>query len=325
EKMCDDGNCAHKMVFETDIVVGEHGKNESVTGYFHVTSWHKFYQDAAGLYPSWYDPNYPAVPSPSEGASAWTKNLPYKGASVRGAFGWFAAKVGPNSHYQWTHGTIGWGSNKQEFIEATRGWLANLFLDPRSHGCTRTDNESIAYIRHLIDVGTPLIKVYAKEAFADPYLRNYSEQKGEWDYIMTKNGVRVDGQKPDREEVLSAGTPRSQWLEEGTYRVDRYPTAKPFLKGSMGAKSSENGNVYALDHKDMRGVLLIDEGRLVGYKKPVKVGRGGYSNQLLPAFAVAPLNTNFTMPKCPPSYNNDSEYNFLPGRESDRCSEEKPL
>lgn len=327
EKMCDDGRCAHKMIFETDIVVGDVDKDKTVAGYYHITSWHKFYQDGAGSYPSWYDPNYPPMPSPNEGVSAWAENLPYKGASVRGAFGWYTAKVGPNSHYQWTHGTIGWGENKQEFIEATRGWWANLFLDPRSAGCSRTDNESIAYLRHLVDVGTPLIKVYVKEAYADPTLRNYSDRKDEWQYVLTKNGVRVDGQKADRQEVLNAGTPRHRWLEEGVFKVDRYPTAKPFLSGSMGAKASTNGNVYSLKHKHMKGVLLIDEGRLVGYKKPAKIGRGGYSNQQAPAFVIAPRSTNFTMPKCPVENGwDDDEYDFGQGGSSNsRCSEKKPL
>ncbi|MDC0980214.1 L,D-transpeptidase [Bdellovibrionales bacterium] len=326
ERLCDDGHCAHKMVFETDIVVGERGRSQSVTGYFHITSWHKFYQDGAGLYPSWYDPNYPDPPSPNRGAGAWTKNLPYRGAVVRGAFGWYTAKIGPNSHFQWTHGTIGWGQNRDEFIEATRGWLANLFMDPRSHGCTRTDNESISYLRHLVSVGTPLIKVYAKEAYSDRSLSRYSRHKEKWSYILTKNGVRVDGEKPDRSEVLLRETPRALWIEEGDYKVDTYPTAKPFLKGSIGATSSENGNVYALTHSDMRGVYLIDEGRMVGYRKPARVGRGGYSNQLLPAFAVAPISTGFSMPKCPlVSEIDDDETDFWNDGLDNRCSEEKPL
>ncbi|OFZ12372.1 MAG: hypothetical protein A2Z20_00910 [Bdellovibrionales bacterium RBG_16_40_8] len=292
KKLCDDGRCAHKMVFESDVVVGEKTRNQStmtVLGSFNIIKWVKFYEDGGQKYPSWYDPNYPKVPEVGAGLFSWTSSeaLPYRGSKVRGAFGWYTAHVGPNSYYQWTHGTIGWGADKTKYIDITRGFFSNLFSDPRSHGCTRTDNESIAYIRHILDAGAPLIKIYAIEKLYDPNLLNYQEKNKKWDYILTKNGVRIDGEKADREKVLQAGTPRSQWLEEGSYAVDLLPDVKSFKPGGSGAKRGKNGNVYGLKDKDMRGVYFIDEGRVLNYSHPDKLPVGGYGRNILPEYMVA--------------------------------------
>jgi hypothetical protein len=330
KKGCESGDCPHQMLFEADIAVGEDKSGtRSVLGHFKITSWHKFYQDGAGNYPSWYDPNYPRIPGPGSSAMDWTSSrvLPYSSASVRGAFGWYTAKVGPDSSYQWTHGTIGWGADKKEFIEATRGFWANLFADPRSHGCTRTDNESIAYIRQLLPVGSTLIKVYAREAIADTNFTRYNEnERKKWDYILTKNGVRVDGQKADRDEVLSAGTPASRYLEEGTLSVDTFPTPELFLAGSSGATKGTNGNYYALNHNDMTGVFLIDEGRLVNYKHPsTKLRVGGFKQVLFPEGIFADSNYDYKLPECGRRYSPVSKkqyrrLNSSQRRTSGRCA-----
>ncbi len=335
EKKCSANNCSHKLILETDIAVGEGGETETIAGYFHISEWIKFYQDGAGLYPSWYHPDYNMPPKPGASVRKWAKNsyLPYKGAQVRGAFGWYTAKVAPNARYQWTHGTLGWGSDKKEYIDVTRGFWANLFFDPRSHGCTRTDNESIAFIRELLEVGTPILKVYAKEAYQDPSRSKYRESMQTWDYILTKNGSRTNGQKSGRETVLSQGTRKNRWLEEGTYELDAYPNAKVFLKGSGGAKSSTNGNVYGLNHSDMRGVLLVDAGTLVDYKHPYKVSVGGYKHEILPSFAKASINTEFFMPDCPVQAQRDRATSGRPRdrgydrpkTKNTRCSERKPI
>ncbi len=303
EKMCDDGNCQHKLVLETDVAVGEPGKHASALGYYHISSWHKFYQDGAGRYPSWYHPNYPMPPEPGAGIFKWMddKFLPYEGAELRGAFGWFTAKVAPNSYYQWTHGTMGWGSDKKKFIDATRGIWANLFADPRSHGCTRTDNESIAYIRELLEVGTPIIKVYAREAYEDPSRMQYSEQAEPWEYILTKNGAQRDGQKADAETVLESGTPSSEILEHGRYMVDRYPNAKAFLGGNGGAKSGSAANVYGLKHEDMRGVFFVDSGKLANYAHPRVLRIGGYQSVDLPVYVKTRYYGKVFLPECPPN------------------------
>ena len=301
EKRCNNGGCAHKMIFETGIAVGEDSKKNpglrTIAGYYHFNRWVKFYQDGAGRYPSWYHPNYPMPPGPKKGVSAWTKKkvLPYAGAKVRGAFGWYTAFPGPNAAAQWTHGTLGWGADKDKYIKVTRGFWANVFADPRSHGCTRTDNESIAYVRSLLPAGTPLIKVYAKEAYADANLTEYTEESKNWNYILTKNGSREDGELADRERVLSNGTPKSQWLEEGTYVVDLMPSAKRFKGGKSGAKNGKSANVYAMEESDMNGVFLVDAGLLVNYRHPSKIRVGGYKDQTLPGYVIS-QSQDYTLP-----------------------------
>jgi hypothetical protein len=219
---------------------------------------------------------------------AWTSHsvLPKNStAKVRGAFGWYTALVGPNAHNQWTHGTLGWGVDKDKYIRATRGFWANLFTDPRSHGCTRTDNETIAYLRHLLPVGTPLIKVYAVENLADSNVSRSGDPSADWKYILTKRGVRTSGgEDSDRDQVLAKAGPESDWLEQGTYSVHLSPTLKKFKSGSFGAKSGKNGNVYGLDQKDMRGEFLIDQGLLSNYSHPVSLTIGGYGGDAMPGF-----------------------------------------
>src|SRR5690606_26428871 len=99
EKRCNDGACAHRMVLETDIAVGERTKKDpskrTISGNFHLSKWIKFYQDQAGKYPSWYDPALPMPPKPGASVKAWTSSkVKPKGASVRGAFGWYTAFPG---------------------------------------------------------------------------------------------------------------------------------------------------------------------------------------------------------------------------------------
>lgn len=294
EKGCDQGSCAHKMILEADIAVGEKTKDRermTVLGYFHITDWIKFYQDGAGTYPSWFDPALPMPPAPHAGVLSWTSKrlMPANGAGkVRGAFGWYTALVGPNPHNQWTHGTLGWGADKDKYIRATRGFWANLFTDPRSHGCSRTDNETIAYVRHLLPVGTPLMKVYAIEELSDSTLSRYPEKTKNWDYIMTKRGVRVaNGEEADRDYVMAKNVAKTDWLEEGTYTVHLLPSIKKFRAGSSGAKSGKNGNLYGLDNSEMHGKLLVDEGLLVNYSHPASLQVGGYGRDSLPAFATS--------------------------------------
>jgi hypothetical protein len=212
--------------------------------------------------------------------------MPGGHGSARGAFGWYTAMPGPNAYNQWTHGTLGWGKDGTKYIDATRSFWANVFTDPRSHGCTRTDNPSIAYIRTIVPVGTPLIKIYAKEGYLDKDRRGYPEQKKTWDYILTKNGVRVDGQTADRQQVLATGTPPDQWLEEGIYQADVHPDAKPFKKNG-NAKSGKTGNVYELKESALQGVFLVDAGLLVNYRHPDALLRGGYADILLPPFVIS--------------------------------------
>ena len=157
----------------------------------------------------------------------------------------------------------------------------------------------IAYLRQMASVGTPILKVYALEGYRDISRDSYSENPGQWDYILTKNGSRRNGQLSDRAQVIAEGTPRDEWLEEGTFQVNQYPEAEVFLEGSQGAESSRNGNVYALDYVDMTGVYLVDDGLLLGYQHPSQLKVGGHRHRLLPEFVTPTEVTDFEMPRCP--------------------------
>jgi hypothetical protein len=295
EKICDDLSCAHKMILETSMVAGEPGdpSEETWLGSYRITGWRKFHQDGKANYPSWYDPSYPAVPPAGRGFTSWMmkKYMPEidgKKGEMRGAFGWYTAMVGPNHNAQWTHGTVGWGADKDRFIQKTKRLLPNLVTSPRSHGCSRVDNETIAYLRQILPVGTPHIKIYAKEALLDRSRTGYTKEKKPWRYIMTKNGVRTDGQKADREEVLASNISRSEILEEGTYMINQFPEVVPFTPGEemrrLGSKIGDKGNVYKVDSSNMFGVFYVDAGVVSGYNHPQGLQVGGYEDEIVPDF-----------------------------------------
>jgi hypothetical protein len=268
--------CVNRMILEAGVVNGEakDGTHTDV-GFYQVSSWTKFYETPA--YPAWYKPGYPDVPAP-DSRTAWIQSayMPNGKGDMRGAFGWYTAKVAPNPNAQWTHGTAGWGADKTAFItfkDSFWGKVVNIFTSIRSHGCTRTDNESIAYLRQLIAVGTPLVKIYAKEGYRDESRSHYNKTPGRWEYILTKNGHQQvnNHQVADRQVVLSQGTPQSEWLDQGVYSVDQYPDA-------------ESGDLYDVGSSEMQGTFLVDEGTLLNYRHPAGIGRGGYSDQVAPPY-----------------------------------------
>ena len=268
--------CVNRMIMETGVVNGEakDGTHTDV-GFYQVSSWTKFYETPA--YPAWYKPGYPAVPKPGN-RTAWIQSeyMPNGNGSMRGAFGWYTAKVAPNPNGQWTHGTAGWGEDKTTFItfkDSFWGKVVNIFTSIRSHGCTRTDNESIAYLRQLISVGTPLVKIYAREGYRDESRAMYNKVPGRWEYILTKNGnQQINGhQLADRKTVLQQGTPQSEWLDQGTYEIDQYPDA-------------ENDDIYSVGSGGFQGTFLVDEGTLLNYRAPAGIARGGYSDQVAPPY-----------------------------------------
>lgn len=324
ERQCLDNSCPSKMIMETEVVVGEDknlpkeqkGKGRSILGSYRVTGWAKFYQDAESHYPAWYRDGYPGLPEVGSGFNKWFKNKfmpvdPKTGkevGSMRGAFGWYAAFVAPEAYGQWTHGTIGWGEDKDEYIKKTKKFVTNVVSDPRSSGCTRNNNEAIAFIRQLVDTGTPIIKIYAKEALLDPSLTGYNGNK-QWQYILTKKA----GQKSDRAEVLASlgvsgseadmywaakrngnemivdpKSPLNQILEVGTYDLDTVPTPIAYTPGEkMGkikASVGRKGNVYGIDTKDMStGTYYVDAGILAGYSHPkVKLDTSGFEDEVTP-------------------------------------------
>jgi hypothetical protein len=169
--------------------------------------------------------------------------------------------------------------------------LPNLFTSPRSHGCTRTDNETIAYLRQILPVGTPLVKIYAMEDLADPTLTGYTPIQKQWDYIMTKRGVRVDGQKADRAEVLASGISSHEIIEEGSYTVNQWPQAVKFVGGedvgNFRRKLGKGGNVYGVSATEMSGIFYVDTGLLLNYNHPPGLGVGGFPGEVTPGFMDA--------------------------------------
>lgn len=287
QKQCDEVTnvCRHKMVMESDMAVGEDdSKTWTILGYFKITEWWKFYQDGAANYPSWYRRGFPMPPKAGSSVMKWTKSkyMPKRGGNVRGAFGWYTAKLGPDPRAQWTHGTIGWGSDKNKYIEATREFWNNFFTDPRSSGCSRLNNEAIAYLRELVPVGSPIIKIYAKEAYLDKDLTGYSGKKFYWKYILTKeNAYKKYNYSSDAKKVRAREVRSSQVLERGTYRVDRLPTVYKFYDGKdlskYEAREKQRGNIYRVPRKKMRGVFYVDAGLIKNYSHPryYKIKKGG--------------------------------------------------
>jgi L,D-transpeptidase catalytic domain len=312
ERQCADNSCPHKMLLETEVVVGEDrdlkkeesGKGRSILGSYRITSWVKFYQDGQAHYPSWWKEGYPDLPEPGEAFNDWMKKkiMPKdeKGevhGSMRGAFGWYTALVGPAAFNQWTHGTIGWGEDKDKYIKQTKKFLSNLVSNPRSSGCTRNNNEAIAFIRQMVEIGTPIIKIYAKEALMDPWLSNYPQTFDQWDYILTKKA----GQKSDRKEVIKSlgvedyevdaywsakragadqmidpASPLNQILEVGTYYYDTRPTPIAYTPGEKLKKLERSvgrkGNVYGVKNINMsQGIYYVDAGILDAYHHPTEI------------------------------------------------------
>ncbi|WP_373999190.1 L,D-transpeptidase [Bdellovibrio bacteriovorus] len=230
ERCTETPNCPHKLVMETEMVVGrpEEGTKQDPhafktwLGHSRISEWIKFYQDGMGHYPHWYraGQDLKTIPKPiTDGVSKivssrkWMVDDARGEKTIYGAFGWYAAKVTPadetnGMNYQWMHGTIGWGKDGSETIELTRGFFMNLFSNPGSSGCTRLENRAIAYLRSLLPVGTDIYRVYARESTREKeivsgffkkkvtplsrYADKY-ERPGNWDYILLTNGAQQSG------------------------------------------------------------------------------------------------------------------------------------
>jgi hypothetical protein len=305
--------CVNRMLAEFDVVNGQDDDGTRTdVGHYRITSWEKFYESPAHIYPAWYKPGYPPVPAPGN-RRAWFESayMPNGVGKMRGAFGWYTAKIGPNPNGQWTHGTGGWGADKKSFIDfkdSFWGGIVGLFTSIRSKGCTRVDNESIAYLRSLLPVGTPLIKIYAKEGYRDANRSGYSRQPTSWSYILTTVGHQRTNnhQLADRQTVLSQGTPRSQWIEEGTLAVDQYPDAVAFSGGKRG------GDLYDLGERAFRGHFIVDEGTVMNYSHPSSISRGGFSDGQLPSFAVS-SNSQISVPRATYSHSTSNPHDQWSG------------
>lgn len=321
ERMCDDNSCPSKMIMQSEVVVGEDldhpkedkGKGRSILGSYRLTGWAKFYEDPEKHYPAWYRDGYPDTPAPGSSWTKWfsSKSMPLgaDGKSegvMRGAFGWYTAFVGPQSYGQWTHGTLGWGSDKDKYIKKVKHLLINVVSDPRSSGCTRNNNEAIAYLRYMLEIGTPIIKIYAIEDILDPTFKNYSETPVLWNYVLTKNkshaidrdavikNLKVDpkelddwweAKKSGGSLVLNPDDALNQILEVGTYQLDNFPQAIKYKRNMFNIlrKLKRKGNIYGLKLADMHGVFYVDAGILHDYAHPSKkLEVGGFPDEVTP-------------------------------------------
>ncbi len=308
-------DCAHKMVFETDMIVGrpEDAPKNFPTGYrtwlghSKIKEWVKFYQDGGKNYPRWYTPGQDirTIPEPIGdsklfGSKKWTMSKPAGGNTVYGAFGWYAAKLHPESTSdgvgsQWIHGTIGWGKDGTAPIEVARSGFINLFGNPGSKGCTRLENRAVAYLRELLPVGTDIYRVYAREATREieqaskggvfskaevkSPLARYSNEFANslvWNYMLLTNGAaESNGLTADAQVIQSKGisvVAGQNLIEQGTYKVDQYPTtiALNYSKSAYdgGGDRYEIQDQFGSTPNVFKGYFVIDEGRFVDYAHP---------------------------------------------------------
>ena len=330
ERVCADNSCPNKMVMESEVVVGEDidhpkeekGKGRSILGSYRVTGWSKFYQDPEGHYPAWYKDGYPAIPGIESSWSEWfsKKAMPLDKdgkpeGKMRGAFGWYTAFVEPEPFGQWTHGTLGWGEDKDKYIKRVKKPLINVVSDPRSSGCTRNNNEAIAFLRQMIDVGAPIIKIYAKEEVLDPTYSQYPNATAEWKYVLTKNrNHAVDhsevvkslgiseadldafwvAKRAGGEMILDPKSPLNQIIEVGTYERDTHPDAIEYTPGEklnkFNRKVGRKGNVYGIKSNEMHGKFYVDAGMLEEYAHPNSVLEvSGFSDEMTPPWMAVSL------------------------------------
>lgn len=330
EKNCNEANvCLNKMVMETEMAIGEDTKEtRSYVGSYRITDWWKFYQDHAAHYPSWYRDHYPAPPKAGSSFLKWFKNkyMPKvdgkRKGDMRGAFGWYTAWVGPNHNSQWTHGTVGWGQDKDKLIKATKKFTTNLIANPRSSGCSRLNNEAVAYLREILPVGTPIIKIYAKEALLDKTRSNYPEKTRDWNYILTQNNAySTNNFSADRDGVESRNIPMKKWIEQGTFKMDSYPTMFDYTPGedlsARRAKTKTTGNVYRVDSSAMKGVFYVDAGLIENYAHPKseKIAKGGFRSELSPDYTIfsSELDKSQATYKSAGDENEDKDYEEVAG------------
>ncbi len=291
----------HRLIFETNLIAGENDPaktRRTALGSYKIEKWIKFYQDNQGLFPSWWDATLTYIPLPGSTLQDWTQpslmpkidGIP--SGLVRGAFGWYTAKIGPNAFAQWTHGTVGWGADQDAFIAISKTQLAQFYSDPRSYGCTRVENRAIAYIQNLLPVGTRVVKVYAAETLADKSLVRYKNQAQEtFEFALTNDEVRVENpNSAERAKQVLRQVSEDAVLETGSYKIDATPNAVPFKK-TIGTRNVVNvvnneANLYDIPEKSFQGEFLVDEGRFVNYKHPRELRVGGFKDQALPAVVL---------------------------------------
>jgi len=284
------GACLPRLLLETDMVAGQNTPaTRSILGSFRALQWYKFYQDRSDEYPSFYAPDYPKAPDRGASYMTWLSKdyLPEGKGKARGVFGWYTAHLTPNAEEQWTHGTFGWSEDGDKFIKATRSKELNAKMDPRSEGCSRLENQAIAFSREVLPKGAKIIKIYAKEALRDSKLTRYKDQPIlKWEWILTKEGVNSPEAPRSAKSVVEKKNPTSNdILDKGTYSLARTPHAVA-LKPGGHPRTTQTGNLYSVPVSEMKGVFLVDEGRLVGYEHPKSLKVGGHADRQLPSIVL---------------------------------------
>lgn len=284
-EICRASDCqGNRLAVDVPAIVGPNLPGRRTwLGEYSITGWFKFYSDNAGKYPSFFSPELPDPPRAGAPISAWlSPNLlpvPLRGRPEvqRGNFGWYTAQLGPNADGQWVQGTWGRGADGDRFIRLARQNGAESGFDLQTHGCTRVDNPTIAYLRQILAENTPVLRIYAREELAGT-ATPAPQASAVWNWILTKRGVDVEGaaaERADRDEVLRAGVPRTEWLDSGAYSIPSRPVVA-------------SGNTYGVPDSEMRGVFFVDRGTLSAYAHPVSLQAGGYEGRLAPRFAIAP-------------------------------------
>lgn len=306
--------CANELLFEADMIVGHSTSNQNdpnvfatKLGHFKIAKWTKFFEDKNGKFPAWYKSDSNMIPKGS---------APKEWIGKRGAYGWLTAQLGPSGGEQVIHGTYGWGADKDSFLTYFRNPFVSFIDDPMAVGATRVENQAIAYTRHLADIGTDVLRVYALEAYVDPTLARYEEyktQKPFWDWVLTSKDAQKDAVSIDLNVQLKKNYVYSDVIEEGRFEIDRYPTGMPYSSTlfGLGAGSGTTGNTYQIKRKQFKGVYLIDEGRFVDYEHPQvkELPVAGYPQHVLPAYVVSKNSTYVLIPAVKPA-ENTNEHSF---------------
>lgn len=251
--------CFNTLELQTEMVSGANKKGyRSVLGHFKLLSWQKFYSDNKGNSVSWFDFSYDNPPSSNVPVSEWF--------SARAAFGFFNAKLKGGSlgsaKAQWLHGSRGWGSDKKKFI--TRTVFNGKTINWTTSGCSRVDNETIAFLHTIVKKGASVIKIYANEEILDKRKKRYSKEKKNWSYILTADEVRKENPHVISRDYVLKNIPNKYYLEKGIYSYSSYPIKKKV------------SNIYGA--KNLNGVFYVDTGKLLGYRHPTNLKISGLKN-----------------------------------------------
>ena len=112
----------------------------------------------------------------------------------------------------------------------------------------------------------------------------YPVKQRSWEYILTKNGVRIDGQKADADSVRALGVSSSEILEQGTYILDTYPN--PVTYSGTGFFFGSSSNIYKVNEKNLHGVFFADAGVVCQYRHPESLKVAGKADELVPSYMV---------------------------------------